>query len=42
MAGESVDTISGSAASAAFVTAPAATASPALLKNLRRESMMVP
>jgi hypothetical protein len=42
MAGESVDTISGSAASAPFATAPAATASPALLKNLRRESMMVP
>jgi hypothetical protein len=40
MAGESLDTISGSAASAPFATAPAATASPALLKNLRRESMM--
>jgi hypothetical protein len=42
MAGESVDTICGSAASAPFATAPAATASPALLKNLRRESMIVP
>jgi hypothetical protein len=42
MAGESLDTISGSAASAPLATAPAATASPALLKNLRLESMMVP
>src|SRR5277367_1355234 len=42
MAGESVDTISGSAASAPLVTAPAATARPALLKNFRRENIVVP
>src|SRR5579863_5171187 len=40
IAGESVETISGSAASAPCATAPAATARPALLKNLRRESMI--
>ena len=39
MAGESVDTISGSAASALLATAPAATASPAPLKNLLRVNM---
>src|SRR5580698_3259879 len=42
MAGESVDTISGSAASALLATAPAATAKPALPKNFRREYMVVP
>src|SRR5580704_6083189 len=42
MAGELVDTISGSAARAPLATAPAATARPALLKKLRRENMIVP
>ena len=42
MSDESVDTISGSAASALWATAPAATASDAPLKNCRRESMLSP
>src|SRR5580698_2204180 len=42
MAAESLVAISGSAVKALFATAPAATASPAPLKNVRRESMMVP